>query len=70
MNIEKRELLKRLLSLRNVVPLLVIVIAFMSTFLQTPFGLQRDQVVLALLAFLAIDSLIERLEMLHNMVLW
>ncbi len=67
MSIRMNEFLKRLFSLKNAVPLLIIVFAFASTFLQNPFGLQRDQIIIALLAFLAIDSLIERLEMLHSM---
>ncbi len=66
MGVLLKEFLLRLLSPKNVVPLLIIVAAFLSTFLQSPFGLQRDQIVLALLGFLAIDSLIERLEILHN----
>lgn len=67
MNSETKELLRRLLSLRNVVPVLIIAGAFVGTFAATPFGLQRDQLLLALLAFLAIDALIERLELLTNL---
>jgi hypothetical protein len=66
MNGSFKKFLKRLLSLKNIVPLLVIVIAFAATFISNPFGLQLDQVILALLAFLAIDSLVERLETLHG----
>lgn len=61
-----RELLRRALSLRNVVPLLIIIGAFVGTFFPTPFGLQRDQLLLGLLAFLAVDALVERLELLTN----
>jgi len=66
MNNKIKELLRRLFSLRNVVPLLIIVGAFVGTFVPTPFGLQRDQLLLGLLAFLAIDALLERLELLTN----
>lgn len=66
MNNKTKEFLRRLLSLRNVVPLLIIVGAFIGTFVATPFGLQRDQLLLGLLAFLAIDALLERLELLAN----
>jgi hypothetical protein len=61
-----KELARRFFSLRNVVPLLIIVGAFIGTFIPTPFGLQREQLLLALLAFLAVDALIERLELLTN----
>lgn len=61
-----REFLRRLISLRNVVPFVIIVGAFLGTFTPTPFGLGRDQLLLALLAFLAIDALVERLELLTN----
>lgn len=54
----------RLLSLKNIVPLLVITFAFVGTFLPQPFGLQSEQIVIALLALLAIDSLIERIGVL------
>ena len=45
---------------------IIIVVAFIGTFVTAPFGLQRDQIFLGLLAFLAIDALIERLEVLTN----
>lgn len=61
-----QEFLRRLISLRNVIPFLIIVGAFLGTFTPTPFGLGRDQLLLALLAFLAIDALVERLELLTN----
>jgi len=61
-----KELFRRLFSLRNIVPLITIVGAFIGTFLVTPFGLQREQLLLALVAFLAIDALVERLELLTN----
>ena len=66
MKINVKKFLKRLISLKNVVPLLVIVAAFIATVQQNPFGLQPNQVILVLLAFLAIDSLVERLETLSN----
>lgn len=59
-----KETFRRFLKLRNVVPFFIIVVAFMATFFTTPFGLQRDQILLALLAFLAIDAIIERTEIL------
>lgn len=61
-----REFFKRLFSLKNVVPLFIIVAAFVGTFSQAPFGLQRDQIMLALLAFLAIDAVVERIEILST----
>jgi len=66
MSAQPRKFLKRLLSLKNVVPLLVIAVAFAGTFLPDTLGLEREQIILGLLAFLAIDSLVERLEMLSN----
>jgi len=61
-----KKLFQKFLSLRNVVPLLIIIVAFIGTFVPTPFGLQRDQLLLGLLALLAIDALLERLELLTN----
>jgi hypothetical protein len=61
-----KELLHRLLALRNLVPALTIIGALLSTFVDKPFGLERDQLILALLAFLAIDALVERLDLLAN----
>jgi hypothetical protein len=66
MNGKSKELLNRLLSLRNVIPVLIIGVAFIGTFVPNPLGLQRDQLILGLLAFLAIDALIERIELLTN----
>jgi hypothetical protein len=66
MNSRIREFFRRLFSLRNVVPLLTIIGAFIGTFVVTPFGLQREQLLLGLVAFLAIDALVERLELLTN----
>jgi hypothetical protein len=66
MSEKTKELLRRLLSLRNVVPVLIVVGAFIGTFVPKPFGLERDQLLLGLLAFLAVDALIERLELLTN----
>ena len=66
MSAQLKEFLKRVFSLRNIVPLIIIAVAFTGTFVPSPFGIQRDQILLALLAFLAIDSLLERIEMLSN----
>jgi len=57
---------KRLLSLRNLVPVLTIAGALASTFIDKPLGLDRDQLTPGLLALLAIDALIERLDLLTN----
>ncbi|MFX0140603.1 MAG: DUF5919 domain-containing protein [Candidatus Hodarchaeota archaeon] len=61
-----KEFLRSFLSLRNIVPIIVIVGAFIGTFVDAPFGLNRDQLILGLLAFIAIDAIIERLELLTN----
>jgi hypothetical protein len=63
-----RELAHRLLSLRNLVPILVIVIAVIASLGIVPAGLQlkNEQVIMALLAFLAVDALVERLDVLTN----
>lgn len=62
------EFLKRLLSLRNLAPFLIIVGAIVGSLDLHPFGIQfqTNQIVLALLAFLAIDSMVERLDLLAN----
>lgn len=61
-----REFMRKLLSLRNLAPLIVIIGAIVGSFGLTPFGIQfsTDQIILALLAFLAIDALVERLDLL------
>lgn len=61
-----KNFIHRLVSLRNVVPLLIITGAFIGTVDPTILGLQPDQLLPALLAFLAIDALVERLELLNN----
>jgi hypothetical protein len=66
MNQKAREFLRRLFSFRNIAPLLIIIGAFVGTFIENPFGLKREQLLLGLLAFLAIDALVERLELLTN----
>lgn len=61
-----QQFFRRLIQLRNVAPLVIIVGALLGTLMQKPLGLERDQLLLALLAFLAIDALVERLELLTN----
>lgn len=63
-----REFTRRLLSLRNLAPLLIIIGAVIGSLGLTPFGIQfkTEQIILALLAFLAIDALVERLDLLTN----
>jgi hypothetical protein len=59
---------KKLFSLRNLAPILIILGAIIGSLGLTPFGIQfkNDQIILALLAFLAIDSLVERLDLLSD----
>lgn len=66
MNADIKNFLRRFFSLRNVIPLFIITAAFIGTFVTSPFGLQRDQLLLALLAFLGIDALLERFDILTN----
>jgi len=63
-----QEFLKRLFSLRNVAPLLIITGAIIGSLGIKPFGVSftSEQIIMALLAFLAIDALVERLELLTN----
>lgn len=63
-----RDFLKRLFSLRNVAPLLVIMVAIVGGLGIRPLGISvtSEQIIMALLAFLAIDALVERLELLTN----
>lgn len=63
-----REFLKRLFSLRNVAPLLIIMGAIVGSLGIKPFGISftSEQIIMALLAFLAIDALVERLELLTD----
>jgi len=58
--------LRRLLSIRNVAPIVIIFIAVSASLGVKPFGIQYsiDQVVLGLLALLAIDAMVERLDVL------
>jgi len=60
---------ERLFSLRNLPPILIIIFAIVGSLDIHPFGLtlRTDQIILALLAFLAIDSLVERLDLLGNL---
>jgi len=60
--------LGRLFSLRNLAPMLIIAGAIVGSLDLHPFGIQfqTNQIVLALLAFLAIDSIVERLDLLAN----
>lgn len=63
-----QEFIRRLFSLRNISPILIIILAIIGSLGLTPFGakLSNDQVILALLAFLAIDALVERIDLLTN----
>ena len=61
-----QDFIKRLIRLRNVVPLITIIGAFISTFTPTFLGLSRVQLILAILTFLAVDAFIERFELLSN----
>lgn len=60
--------LKQLFSLRNLAPLLIILGAIVGSLGITPFGIKfaTEQVVLGLLGFLAIDALVERLDILSK----
>lgn len=60
---------KRLFTLRNLAPMLIILGAIIGSLGFTPFGIRftNEQIILALLAFLAIDSLVERLDLLSDM---
>ena len=62
------EFVKRLFSLRNLAPLLIITFAIIGSLNLKPFGLAitTDQIIMGLLAFLAIDVLVERLDILTN----
>jgi hypothetical protein len=59
---------KRLFTLRNLAPMLIILGAIIGSLGLSPFGIQftNEQIILALLAFLAIDSLVERLDLLSD----
>lgn len=63
-----KQFMRRLFSLRNLAPLLIVVIAIIGSLGLHPFGIifTSDQIIMALLAFLAIDSMVERLELLTN----
>jgi len=64
-----QEFLRRLFKLRNLAPVIIIVGAIVGSLGLMPFGIRftTDQIILALLAFLAIDTLVERLDLLANM---
>jgi hypothetical protein len=64
----QREFLRRLFSLRNVAPIVIIIGAIIGALGLTPFGIKftNEQIILALLAFLSIDSLVARLDLLAN----
>ena len=61
-------LLRRLSSPRNILPLVVILGAFVGAFDIKLFGatVRSEQIIMALLGFLAIDALVERLDLLTN----
>ena len=63
-----KELLSRLLTPRNILPAIVILAAIIGTFDIKLFGssVRPDQIIMALLALLAVDALIERLDLLTN----
>jgi len=63
-----QEFLRRFFSLRNVAPLVIIAGAVIGSLGLRPFGVvfTSDQIIMALLAFLAIDALVERLELLTD----
>lgn len=63
-----QQFMRRLLSLRNLAPLIIIIGAIVGTLGLTPFGIRfsTEQIILALLAFLAIDTLVERLDLLAS----
>jgi len=58
--------IQRLFVLRNITPIIVIIAAIIGSLGATPFGikLSSDQLVILLLAFLAVDALVERLDIL------
>jgi len=60
---------RKLFSLRNIAPLLIIAGALVGSLGIKPFGITfaSEQIILALLAFLAIDALVERIDLLANM---
>jgi hypothetical protein len=60
--------LRRLSSPRNILPIVVIVGAIIGVFNLEIFGTsaKSEQIIMALLGFLAIDALVERLDLLTN----
>jgi len=63
-----KSLLRRLASPRNMLPLVIIIGAVVGVFDISFFGVrvESEQIIMALLGFLAIDALIERLDILAN----
>lgn len=63
------DLFRRLFSPRNYLPLVIVIGAIIGTFnLKIPgISINSDQIIMALLGFLAIDALIERLDLLTKM---
>lgn len=59
-----QDFFRRLFSIRSIVPLLIILGAFISLFIPSVFGLSQEQIILALLGLLAFDALFERTEFL------
>ncbi len=59
--------LGRLFKIRNVAPIVVIVIAVAGSLELFGTSVKSEQVVMALLGFLAIDALVERLELLTSL---
>lgn len=63
-----KDLLRRLSSPRNILPLITILGAIVGVFNVNLFGLtvKPEQIIISLLGFLAVDALIERLDILTN----
>jgi len=63
-----KDLLQRLSSPRNILPLIAILGAIVGVFNINLFGLtvKPEQIIISLLGFLAVDALIERLDVLTN----
>ncbi len=63
-----KDLLRRLSSPRNILPLIAILGAIVGVFNISLFGLtvKPEQIIISLLGFLAVDALIERLDILTN----
>ena len=63
-----RKFFARLLSLRNVAPLTIIVVAVLGAVFPSLLGsrISTEQIIMALLAFIAIDAMVERLDILSK----